>query len=190
MPIRLRPIVEGHPPPTGRYFRDHGANYVDVATLASLPTPASPPISRHDGLMRARLCPVHGVDLVPSPTSFPATRRDGLASELPLLGSRGGSHRTTQPHTICRMMLHSLHKEAIAWLCKAVQGNACSPFVKHNWHILPILLIQPYYSYLGAPVLFPRYFSRLFKVLCRVVMVRMFDVTKKKSRNEFGWSAI
>ncbi len=97
-PIRLRPIVRGHPPPTGRYFGD----YVDFATPASLPTPASPPVSRRDGLMRARLCPVHGVDLVPSPTSFPATRRDGLASELSLLGSRGGPHRTTQPHTICR----------------------------------------------------------------------------------------
>ncbi len=24
MPIRLRPIVQGHPPPTGRYFGDHG----------------------------------------------------------------------------------------------------------------------------------------------------------------------
>ena len=47
--------------------------------------------------MRAWLSPACGVDLVSSPTSFPATRRDGLASELSLLGLRGGPHRTTQP---------------------------------------------------------------------------------------------
>ena len=68
-----------------------------ASTPASLPTPASPPVSRQDGLMRAWLSPACGVDLVPSPTSFPATRRDGLASELSLLGLRGGPHRTTQP---------------------------------------------------------------------------------------------
>jgi hypothetical protein len=48
-----------------------------ASTPASLPTPASPPVSRQDGLMRARLSPACGVDLVPSPTSFPP--RAGMA---------------------------------------------------------------------------------------------------------------
>ena len=102
MPIRPRPIVQGHPPPTGRYFGDHGANYVDAATPASLPTPASPPVSRRDGLMRALACPVLWGGPRPLPEELSATRRDGLALELALLGTRGGPHRTTQPHTICR----------------------------------------------------------------------------------------
>ena len=101
MPVCTLPIVQGHPPPSGRYFGDHGANYVDGSTPASLPTPASPPVSRQDGLMRARLSPARGVDLDPSPTSFPATRPDrpGLGTVSARPEGRTTSHHPTTHHS-------------------------------------------------------------------------------------------
>ena len=72
-----------------------------ASTPASLPTPASPPVSRQDGLMRAWLSPACGVDLVPSPTSFPP--RAGMAwfgTVSARLEGRTTSHHPT--HTICR----------------------------------------------------------------------------------------
>ena len=66
-----------------------------ASTPASLPTPASPPVSRRDGLMRALACPVLWGGPRPLPEELSATRRDGLALELALLGTRGGPHRTT-----------------------------------------------------------------------------------------------
>ncbi len=94
--------------PYWQVLGEHGANYVDAATPASLPTPASPPVSRRDGLMRALACPVLWGGPRPLPDKLPATRRDGLASELLLLGSRGGPHRTTQPHTIAAVLSEDL----------------------------------------------------------------------------------
>ena len=95
----IRPLLAG----TWRSWCELRGRRRFNATPASLPTPASPPVSRQDGLMRARLSPAchGGVDLVPSPTSFPAMRPDrpGLGTVSARPEGRTTSHHPTTHHS-------------------------------------------------------------------------------------------
>jgi hypothetical protein len=59
--------------------------------------------------MRARLSPARGVDLDPLPDELSRhAPRSAWPRNLPLLGLRGGPHRTTQPHTIAAVLSEDL----------------------------------------------------------------------------------
>ena len=113
----IRPLLAG----TWRSWCELRGRRRYVATPASLSTPASSLVSRQDGLMRARLSPVCGVDLVPSPTSFPATRPDrpglGTVSARP-------EGRTTSHHPTTHHMPPSCRR---TWLGSTPKGSPLDP---------------------------------------------------------------
>jgi hypothetical protein len=100
------------------------------------PTPASPPVSRRDGLIAGSALPGPWGGRRPLPDELSATRRDGLASELSQLGTRGGPHRTTQPHTICRRPVGGL-----GWVQLPRAAHLTCSYARHAG--LPFYLQHP-----------------------------------------------